>query len=109
MPQPIVILLDCEDPIGGQIARSWLGKRVDEAIEDRRGETTAEDEAAGMTTVYAQAFPWEKCAEQVPEVFPYLSPMFDEPYPVDGFPAISVTSGGASALTVPFDARETSS
>ena len=62
-----------------------------------------------MTTVYAQAFPWAKCVEQVPAVFPYLSQVFDEPYPRDGFLAISVTSGGASALTVPFTARESQS
>ena len=106
MSQPVVILLDCEDQIGGEIARSWLGNRVDEAIEDRRSETTAEEESEGMTTVYAQAFPWNKCNEQIPEVFPYLGPVFDVPYPDDGFLAISVTCGGASALTVPFDARE---
>ena len=96
LSQPVVILLDCEDEIGGEIARGWLGDAVDDAIESQSAE---------LTTVFADAFSWQECAEQVPQVFPYLSPVFQEPYPTDGFLAISVTAGGASALTVPFDAN----
>lgn len=95
--QPVVILLDCEDEIGGQIARSWLGEAVDEAIEAQSAE---------MTTVFAHAFPWQQCSEQVPAVFPYLQPVFEDPHPADGFLAICVTAGGASAFTVPFDATQ---
>lgn len=95
--QPVVILLDCEDEIGGQIARSWLGETVDDAIAAQSAE---------MTTVFAHAFALSDCREQVPAVFPYLQPVFEEPYPEDGFLAISVTAGGASALTVPFEAEE---
>jgi hypothetical protein len=97
---PVIFLLDCEDEIGGEIARSWLGEEtVADAIADR-GATEEEAE----TTVFAHAFPFSKCQTEVPAVFPYLRPALDKP-PADGFLAISVTSGGASALTVPFDAR----
>lgn len=97
---PVVFLLDCEDEIGGEIARSWLGaETINDAIADR---AASDDEAE--TTVFAHAFPFAKCRTEVPAVFPYLEPALKSP-PADGFLAISVTCGGASALTVPFDAR----
>jgi len=103
MAEPVVFLLDCEDEIGGEIARSWLGSEaVEEAIEQRRLETGEE----GLTTVFAYAFPFEKCREEVPAIFPYLEPVFSEALPRESFLAIVVTCGGASALTVPFSARE---
>lgn len=97
LTQPVVILLDCEDEIGGQIARSWLGEAVDDAIAENSDE---------MTTVFAHAFALADCAKQVPAVFPYLQPVFEQAYPQNGFLAISVAAGGASALTVPLDALE---
>jgi hypothetical protein len=98
MRDPVVFVLDCEDSVGGEIARSWLGDQiVEDAITDRDEDSE--------TTVFAYAFPLAKCRTEVPAVFPYLQPAFNSP-PVDGFLAISVTAGGASALTVPFDARE---
>jgi hypothetical protein len=107
---PVVILLDCEDPIGEKVARGWLG---DEAVDIAVGQVTAElsglVELSGQdeqTTVFAYAFAWEACQQEVPAVFPYLAPVFEQPPPQDGFLAISVTSGGASALTVPWNARE---
>ncbi len=101
---PVVFLLDCEDEIGGEIARSWLGEdTIADAIADRVGSDDATDDES-ETTVFAHAFPFAKCQTEVPAVFPYLSLALETP-PVDGFLAISVTSGGASALTVPFDAR----
>jgi len=103
MAQPVVFLLDCEDEIGGEIARSWLGSEaVEEAIEQR----LADGGEAGLTTVFAYAFPFEKCREEVPEIFPYLKPVFSETLPHESFLAIVVTCGGASALTVPFSVRE---
>jgi hypothetical protein len=99
--EPVVMLLDCEDTIGGQIARGWLGSAaVEEAIADQR----TEDPSGETTTVFARAFPLSECTKQVPKVFPYLAPIFASALPAEGFLAISVTSGGASALTVPFDA-----
>lgn len=104
--EPVVILLDCEDSIGGQIARGWLGSAVvDEAIEDQR----ADDPSGETTTVFARAFPLSECAQQIPAVFPYLAPIFAQALPADGFLAISVAAGGASALTVPFSACESDS
>ncbi len=94
---PVVILLDCDDPIGSQIARSWLG---DEAVADAQATQEAE-----QATVFAHGFAWKRCRQEIPQVFPYLAPIFDQQPPRDGFLAISVTSGGASVLTVPWDAR----
>jgi hypothetical protein len=103
--EPVVLLLDCEDKIGGQIARSWLGSAaVDEAIADQR----SDDPSGESTTVFARAFPLAESARQVPAVFPYLAPVFDQALPTDGFLAISIASGGASALTVPLDAVDES-
>lgn len=92
--QPVVMLIDCEDEIGGQIVRGWLGdEAVDAAIAEQ-----GEDE--GETTVFAYGFDYDECQKEIPAVFPYLAPIFDHPPPTAGFLAISVTSGGASALTV---------
>lgn len=100
MRDPVVFLLDCEDKIGGEIARSWVGDdTVDEAIAEQRASDT------NSTTVYACAYPFLKCRTEVPIVFEYLAPVFAADPPQDGILAIAVTSGGASALTVPFDAR----
>lgn len=99
---PVVILLDCEDTIGGEIARGWLG---DEAVSDAILAQHDEDDSGETTTVFAYAFPWKKCRREIPAVFPYLAPVFEAEYPTGGILAVSVTSGGASALTVPPDAR----
>lgn len=99
--EPVVMLVDCEDEIGGQIVRSWLGdEAVDEAIDQQ-----ADRDEEPIATVFAYGFARVECQSEVPQVFPYLAPVFDQPPPQDGFLAISVTSGGASALTVPRDAR----
>ncbi len=103
LSDPVVILLDCEDPIGGEIARAWLGQEVvDEAIQEQR----SADPSGELTTIFAHAFLWAECAEEVPAVFPYLTPVFAATLPADEFLAISVTSGGASALAVPLAARQ---
>jgi hypothetical protein len=103
VPDPVVILLDCEDSIGGEIARGWLGQEVvdDVILEQQSAEPSDE-----LTTVFAYAFPRAECAVEVPAVFPYLAPVFDEALPPGEFLAISVTAGGASALIVPLTARE---
>ncbi len=97
--QPVVFLLDCEDAIGGEIARSWLGEEV---VAEAMGEQPPGEDS---TTVFAHAFSWDQCRQEVPAVFPYLQEVFEQEQPDDGFWAISVTAGGASALTVPFAAR----
>src|SRR5690606_16148160 len=97
---PVVFVLDCEDEIGGEIARGWLGADVvAEAIADR----VAQD-AESETTVFAHAFPLAKCRTGVSAVFPYLKGVFEHA-PAGGFLAVWVPAGGASACTVPFDAR----
>jgi hypothetical protein len=143
--QPVVILLDCDDPIGGRVAQAWLGAETiaharsshearlrrnmsrnssagDSAASRNRSQRTAplssdQDQGAAEEMqgaeptnkgrfYWVQAFPWEHCCQEVPPVFPYLAPIFQQDAPGDGFLAISVTSGGASVLTVPGNARE---
>ena len=67
---PVVFVLDCEDAIGGEIARSWLGE---ELIADAIADRALEDEES-ETTVFAHAFPFAQCRTEVPAVFPYLKP-----------------------------------
>lgn len=98
MQQPVVWLLDCEDPIGGQIARGWLG---DEAVDDALA--AAEDEDA---TLFARPVSWEVSKAETPSVFPYLADAFETP-PTDGLMVIGVTAGGASAIIAPLAARPT--
>jgi len=104
MAEPVVFLLDCEDEIGGEIARSWLGSEtVDDAIEQRK---LQEEVEGGETTVFAHAFPTSKCREEVPAIFPYIEAVFFEALPCESLLVIVVTCGGASALTVPFSAHD---
>ena len=93
----VVLLLDCEDEIGGEIARSWLGN---EAVDDAIAHQPADE-----TALFAYGFPLSRCVEEVPRVFPYLAPVFEEPSPSDGFLTVVVASGGAAAFTVPASAR----
>lgn len=101
MKHPVVFLLDCDDAIGSQIARSWLG---DDAVDDAIAALAAES-AEEQTPVYTVAFPLVQCRRETPKVFPYLSPALDEKPPRDGFLAICVTAGGASIFTAPHSAR----
>lgn len=96
---PVVFLIGCEDAVGGPIARAWEGdEAVDEAIAHYDDETD-------RATTLARAFPLADCRTEVPDLFPYLSGMFAEPPPQDGFWAIVIACGGASSFTVPFAAR----
>lgn len=99
---PVVLILDCEDEIGSEIARSWLG---DDAVDDAISHQAASDPSGDETTVFAYAFSLEECRREIPRVFPYLAPALVEPLTPGRFWAIAITSGGASLLTVPLDAR----
>ncbi len=99
VPRPVVWVVDCEDEVGASIAQAWVGEEVvEEAIATADG---GDDE----TIVFTAAFSWEDCQREVPELFPYLAPVFAGDPPEDGVMLISVTSGGASVLTAPLDAR----
>ena len=99
MPSPIVLVVDCEDELGGPIARGWLG---DEAVDDA---LAAEADDANETIAFARAVAWEASREELSEAFPYLAEALRSSPPTDGVLVIGVTAGGASALTAPFDAR----
>lgn len=103
LAQPVVWLIDCEDEIGKQIAESWLGAEV---VSDAIADQQLENDEELVTTVFSHAFSTDDCRRDVPEMFPYLAPVFELPTPQDGFLSIVVTAGGASVFTVPFHARE---
>ncbi|MEQ8846205.1 hypothetical protein [Botrimarina sp.] len=102
LPHPVVVLVDCEDELGSQIARGWLGDdTVDDAIADQPAES---DDGQPLTTVFARAVAWSEMAG-LAEAFPYLSGALAEGPPRGGVMVVGVTAGGASALTAPWDAR----
>jgi hypothetical protein len=102
---PIVVLVDCEDDLGGEIARGWLG---DDAIDDAIAAQAADDDSpheSEPTTVFGRAIAWDDACGDLSEAFPYLKPILSGRPPDDGVFVIGVTAGGASALTAPWDAR----
>jgi hypothetical protein len=107
MRDPVVFLVDCEDEIGGPMARGWEGDdAVDAAIMENAAdaeERTADNERC--ITALARAFSLADCRREVPGVFPYLAPTFKSPPPAEGFLAVVVTAGGAASFTVPHSAR----
>lgn len=98
MSSPIVLLVDCEDELGGQIARGWLG---DEAIDDAIAMQQQSDDDEDGTTVFARALAWKEAAGELRDAFPYLAPALQHPPGAGGVLVISITAGGASALTAP--------
>ncbi len=100
--QPLILLLDCEDELGGAIARSWLG---DEQVDNAIAIENQSNEDESLTTLFALPAEWQDCREELKESFPYLSEFFESDYPEDGLLVLSITAGGASALGVPHDAQ----
>ncbi|NIP87357.1 MAG: hypothetical protein GTO03_18115, partial [Planctomycetales bacterium] len=77
MRQPVVFLVDCEDPLGSQIARQWAGDdAVDAAILATATESDSDSAEETSTTTLVQAFPFEECRREVPPLFPYLAGSF---------------------------------
>ena len=101
---PVVFLIDCEDPIGGPIAREWEGDDpVDSAI-------LAHADCGGndrltMTTVLTRAASFEDSRKDVSALFPYLAGSFDRLPPDDQFLVVAISFGGAATFTIPFSAR----
>ncbi|TWT42527.1 hypothetical protein [Botrimarina hoheduenensis] len=112
---PLVVLIDCEDELGGDVARGWLGdETVNDAIALQHAEQVAarENEAADepehdedhdepATTVYAHGIAWSEARGVLSAAFPYLEPILDMKPAPEGILVISITAGGASALTAP--------
>ncbi|CAE7370173.1 unnamed protein product, partial [Symbiodinium sp. CCMP2456] len=74
---PIVVLVDCEDELGGEIARGWLG---DDAIDDAIAAQVASEDApdeGDPTTVFARAIAWDDARDDLAAAFPYLKPILD--------------------------------
>jgi hypothetical protein len=104
--EPVVLLIDCEDAMGREIAEAWLGKEtVDDAVLAVEAERdTATVDESDFTTVFARAMPLAACRKEVPAVFPYLSAGFDA-LPPDAILVMAVSAGGAATFMVPFASR----
>ncbi len=102
MAQPLIVLLDCEDELGSEIARSWLGH---DAVENGIAIQKQANDDESQTTVFAQAVAWKECREELSEAFPYLADVLVAGPTEDGILVIGITAGGASALTAPFEAN----
>ncbi len=99
----VVFLVDCEDEIGGQIARAWEGDdAVDSAI--MANSEAAAEAGESLTTTLARPVPFDECRQEVPKFFPYLKESFETP-PSDGFLVVVVSFGGAGTFAVPLSAR----
>lgn len=96
---PVVFLVDCEDELGGKLARDWVGREeVDEAIASNR-----ESSNNAMTTTFAQCLSFQDCQDDVPKMFPYLQGSFQQAPPEGTFIAIVVARGGAATFFVPYE------
>jgi hypothetical protein len=99
---PVVILVDCEDEIGHEIARQWVG---DEAVEAAIAAQAGESDTPETTTALARAVSFRECRREISASFPYLRGTFEQPPPPDGFVAVVISFGGAATFTVPLGAR----
>ena len=89
---PVVFLIDCEDPIGSEIARAWEGDdAVDAAILANAEDSGGVDSAEKITTTLARAYSFDESRREVPQLFPYLSGSFAQP-PRDGFLIVATAS-----------------
>jgi hypothetical protein len=96
---PVVFLVDCEDELGGKLARDWVGREeVDEAIESNRS-----DSKRALTTTFAQCLSFQDCQDYVPKMFSYLQGSFQQAPPEGTFIAIVVACGGAATFFVPYE------
>jgi hypothetical protein len=104
--EPVVLLIDCEDDVGREIAEAWLGgEAVDDAIVAVHAQAAEGPDAdEPLTTVFARPMPLAACRKEIPPVFPYLRESFDRP-PAEAVLVVAVTAGGAGTFSVPHASR----
>lgn len=101
---PVVLLVDCEDSVGGEVARGWEGDdAVDGAIMANADSDSNHEDTP--TTILIRAVSFVDSQMDIPECFPYLQETFSQDSGADEFYVVAITFGGAGAFTVPFSAR----
>lgn len=107
--EPVVLLIDCEDSLGREIADAWLGREaVEDAIAAVHADASEEGDSDEVpTTVFARPMPLAACRQGIPPIFPYLRGSFAR-LPEDVVLVVVVTAGGAGTFTVPFASRTSS-
>ena len=103
---PVVLLIDCEDTIGGPIAREWDGSdAVDAAIMSNAidGQTSNTDERT--TTILVKTVSFFDGQQELSRWFPYLSDALSKGPTVDEFYVVVISFGGAGVFTVPMSVR----
>jgi len=98
--EPVVFLIDCEDPIGSELARAWEGDdAVDGAIlAGAEQSDDARDDSWAITTL-VRAVGFAECRREVVELFPYLAASFEAPPPAGQILIVVVAYGGAGTFT----------
>lgn len=99
MRDPVVFLVDCEDDVGGRLARAWLGAAAVEAqiAARKRGERP------GLTVVLARPVPFEEAQTIIQFDFPYLNEIAPEQPGTHEIAVVVVGLGGAASLFIPLD------
>ena len=106
--EPVLLLIDCEDPIGAPIARKWEGNdAVDAAIMSNamEDETSDSDNEERVTTVLIKTVPLFDSQQELSQWFPYLADALARGPAVGGFYVVVISFGGAGVFTVPMATR----
>ena len=99
MADPVVFLVDCEDDVGGRLARTWLGgPAVDQQIAARK-----RGERPGHTVVLARPVPFDEVEVMLRFDFPYLAEVAPERPGEHEICVFVVALGGAASLFMPID------
>ena len=101
---PVIFLVDCEDVVGGAVARGWEG---DDAVDAAIMANAESDSLEGKlpTTILTTAVSFVDSCTEVPRWFPYLEETLSQGPPCDAFYVIAITFGGAGVFSVPLSAR----
>ncbi len=104
--EPVLLLIDCEDPIGAPIARKWEGNdAVDAAIMSNAIEDETSDNEEQATTVLIKTVPLFDSQQDLSQWFPYLADALARGPAVGGFYVVVISFGGAGVFTVPMATR----
>jgi len=99
MVDPVIWLVDCEDDVGGRIARVWVGgPALEKQIAARK-----RGERPGRTTVIVRPIPYDEVGVMLQFDFPYLAGVGPERPGKEEICVFVVSLGGAASLFMPIN------
>jgi hypothetical protein len=105
MVDPVIWLVDCEDDVGGRIARTWVGgDSLEKQIAARK-----RGERPGHTTVIVRPIPYDETEFMLRYDFPYLAEVVPERPSKQEICVFVVSLGGAASLFMPIEKQTPSS